>query len=59
MQTWRLSKNPKVIARLDQLTVEKERNKRMFALSYDRQGFKNNLGISDTSGKNAIFFQKQ
>ena len=31
----RLSKNPKVIARLDQLTAEKERNNRMFTLSYE------------------------
>ena len=31
----RLSKNPKVIARLNQLTAEKEQNKRMFTLSYE------------------------
>ena len=31
----RLSKNPKVVARLDQLTAEKEQNNRMFALSYE------------------------
>ena len=37
--TWeaasRLSKNPKVVARLDQLTAEKEQNNRMFTLSYE------------------------
>ena len=37
--TWeaasRLSNNPKVIARLNQLTAEKERNNRMFTLSYE------------------------
>jgi len=31
----RLSKNPKVVARLDQLTAEKEQNNRMFTLSYE------------------------
>ena len=31
----RLSKNPKVIARLNQLTAEKEQNKRIFNLSYE------------------------
>ena len=37
--TWeaasRLSNNPKVIARLDQLSAEKEQNNRMFTLSYE------------------------
>ena len=37
--TWeaasRLSNNPKVIARLDQLSAEKERNNRIFTLSYE------------------------
>ena len=31
----RLSNNPKVVARLDQLTAEKEQNNRMFTLSYE------------------------
>ena len=31
----RLSKNPKVIARLNQLTAEKEQDNKMFTLSYE------------------------
>ena len=31
----RLSKNPKVLARLDQLSAEIEQNNRMFTLSYE------------------------
>ena len=45
----RLSKNPKVIARLDQLTAEKEQNNRMFALSYEDKIINKLWDIADTS----------
>ena len=45
----RLSKNPKVIARLDQLTAEKERNNRMFALSYEDKVINKLWDIADTA----------
>tara|TARA_B100000963_G_scaffold229663_1_gene200304 strand:+ start:163 stop:495 length:333 start_codon:yes stop_codon:yes gene_type:complete len=45
----RLSKNPKVIARLDQLSAEKEQNNRMFALSYEDRIINKLWDIVDTS----------
>ena len=45
----RLSKNPKVVARLDQLTAEKEQNNRMFALSYEDKIINKLWDIADTS----------
>ena len=45
----RLSKNPKVVARLDQLTAEKEQNNRMFALSYEDKIINRLWDIVDTS----------
>ncbi len=45
----RLSKNPKVIARLDQLTAEKEQNNRMLALSYEDKIINKLWDIADTS----------
>ena len=45
----RLSKNPKVIARLDQLTAEKEQNNRMFHLSYEDKIINKLWDIVDTT----------
>ena len=45
----RLSKNPKVIARLNQLTAEKEQNNRMFTLSYEDRITNKLWEIVDTS----------
>ena len=45
----RLSKNPKVIARLNQLTAEKERNKKMFNLSYEDKIINKLWDIVDTA----------
>ena len=45
----RLSKNPKVIARLNQLTAEKEQNKRMFTLSYEDRIINKLWDIVDTT----------
>ena len=45
----RLSKNPKVVARLDQLTAEKEQNNRMFTLSYEDRIINKLWDIVDTS----------
>ena len=45
----RLSKNPKVIARLNQLTAEKEQNKRMFNLSYEDKIINKLWDIVDTA----------
>ena len=45
----RLSKNPKVIARLNQLTAEKEQNKRMFTLSYEDRIVNKLWDIVDTT----------
>ena len=45
----RLSKNPKVIARLNQLTAEKERNNWMFALSYEDKVINKLWDIADTA----------
>ena len=45
----RLSKNPKVVARLDQLTAEKERNNRMFQLSYEDKIINKLWDIVDTT----------
>ena len=45
----RLSKNPKVIARLDQLTAEKEQNNRMFNLSYEDRIINKLWNIVDTA----------
>ena len=45
----RLSKNPKVIARLDQLSAENERNNRMFTLSYEDRIINKLWNIVDTS----------
>ena len=45
----RLSKNPKVVARLDHLTAEKEQNNRMFALSYEDKIINKLWDIADTS----------
>ena len=50
----RLSKNPKVIARLDQLTAEKEQNNRMFTLSYEDKIIKKLWEIVDQSNNNQI-----
>ena len=50
----RLSKNPKVVARLDQLTVEKEQNNRMFALSYEDRIINKLWEIVDQSKDNKI-----
>ena len=50
----RLSKNPKVIARLDQLTAEKEQNNRMFALSYEDRIINKLWEIVDQSNNNQI-----
>ena len=51
--TWeaasRLSKNPKVIARMDQLSAENERNNRMFTLSYEDRIINKLWNIVDTS----------
>ena len=45
----RLSKNPKVIARLNQLTAEKEQNNRMFTLSYEDRIINKLWDIVDTA----------
>ena len=45
----RLSKNPKVIARLDQLSAEKERNNRIFTLSYEDRIINKLWDIVETS----------
>ena len=45
----RLSKNPKVVARLDQLTAEKEQNNRMFTLSYEDRIINKLWDIVDTA----------
>ena len=45
----RLSKNPKVVARLGQLTAEKEQNNRMFSLSYEDRIINKLWDIVDTS----------
>ena len=45
----RLSKNPKVIARLNQLTAEKEQNKKMFNLSYEDKIINKLWDIVDTA----------
>ena len=45
----RLSKNPKVVARLDQLTAEKEQNNRMFHLSYEDKIINKLWDIVDTT----------
>ena len=45
----RLSKNPKVVARLDHLTAEKEQNNRMFHLSYEDRIINKLWDIVDTS----------
>ena len=45
----RLSKNPKVVARLDQLTAEKDQNNRMFALSYEDKVINKLWDIADTA----------
>ena len=45
----RLSKNPKIIARLDQLTAEKELNNRMFHLSYEDKIINKLWDIVDTT----------
>jgi len=50
----RLSKNPKVIARLNQLTAEKERNNRMFTLSYEDRIINKLWEIVDQSKNNQI-----
>lgn len=50
----RLSKNPKVIARLDQLSAEKEQNNRMFALSYEDRIINKLWEIVDQSKNNQI-----
>ncbi len=50
----RLSKNPKVVARLDQLTAEKEQNNRMFALSYEDRIINKLWEIVDQSKNNQI-----
>ena len=47
--TSRLSKNPKVIARLNQLTAEKEQNNRMFTLSYEDRIINKLWDIVDTA----------
>ena len=45
----RLSKNPKVIARLDRLSAEKEQNNRVFALSYEDRVINKLWDIVDTA----------
>lgn len=45
----RLSKNPKVVARLDQLIAEKEQNNRMFHLSYEDKIINKLWDIVDTT----------
>ena len=45
----RLSNNPKVVARLDQLTAEKEQNNRMFTLSYEDKIINKLWDIVDTA----------
>ena len=45
----RLSKNPKVIARLNQLTAEKGQNNRMFTLSYEDRIINKLWDIVDTA----------
>ena len=45
----RLSKNPKVVARLDLLSAEKELNNRMFTLSYEDKIINKLWDIVDTS----------
>ena len=45
----RLSKNPKVVARLGQLTAEKEQNNKMFTLSYEDRIINKLWDIVDTS----------
>ena len=45
----RLSNNPKVVARLNQLTAEKERNNRMFTLSYEDRIINKLWDIVDTT----------
>lgn len=50
----RLSKNPKVIARLDQLSAEKEQNNRIFALSYEDRIINKLWEIVDQSNNNQI-----
>ena len=56
--TWeaasRLSNNPKVIARLDQLSAEKEQNNRMFTLSYEDKIINKLWDIVDTSKNNRV-----
>ena len=59
--TWevasRLSKNPKVVARLNQLTAEKEQNNRMFSLSYEDRIINKLWEIVDQSKDNKIRLQ--
>ena len=50
----RLSNNPKVIARLDQLSAEKEQNNRMFTLSYEDKIINKLWDIVDTSKNNRV-----
>ena len=50
----RLSKNPKVIARLDQLSAEKEQGNRMFTLSYEDRIINKLWDIVDTSRNNRV-----
>ena len=50
----RLAKNPKVIARLDRLSAEKEQNNRMFALSYEDRIINKLWEIVDQSNNNQI-----
>ena len=45
----RLSNNPKVVARLDQLSAEKEQNNRMFTLSYEDKIINKLWDIVDTA----------
>jgi len=45
----RLSRNPKVVARLDLLSAEKELNNRMFTLSYEDKIINKLWDIVDTS----------
>ena len=56
--TWeaasRLSNNPKVIARLDQLSAEKEQNNRMFTLSYEDRIISKLWDIVDYSKNNCL-----
>ena len=50
----RLSKNPKIIARLDQLSAEKEQNNRMFTLSYEDRIINKLWHIVDNSKNNRV-----